>query len=455
MEKLRSLIGKIGLDKSIAYSSAARIVQAAAGVGSMFFISLFLSGVEQGFFFTFNSLLVLQIFFELGLTGILTQYVAHEASHLTLVGDTYVGDNYYLSRLASLVKFCTGVYAVLSLLLLAFLLGFGFFYFNLYGDTQGETVSWRIPWIIICIATAIKMYQSPFMSILTGLGYVKEMSKITFYQQVCIPLTMWIGLGLNCKLYVVGISYALSVLLWQWYVGRTGLFRLLYRLHKVTVTDRIAYFKEIFPYQWRIAFGWASSSFVFQFCSPVFFAVEGAVVAGQMGMTLQALNAISSLSLSWLNTKIPLYSRLIALKDYVTLDTIFSKTLKQMVAVCCCLLAAFLVTLYALQQSRLTMGNVLLADRFLDILPTILLIIPIILQQYINSWTTYIRCHKREPFLPNSIVTGFLNIGAIVGLGYAFGLYGITLGCCVIAIVVFPWWYHTYYTHKVAWHKDI
>lgn len=84
MISFRSVANKIGMDKAIAYSSGARVVQGVAGVGSMFFISAFLTGVEQGFYFTFGSILALQVFFELGLTGIMTQYVAHEVSHLKL-----------------------------------------------------------------------------------------------------------------------------------------------------------------------------------------------------------------------------------------------------------------------------------------------------------------------------------------------------------------------------------
>lgn len=66
------------MDKSIAYSSGALIVQGFTGVASVF--TSFLTGVEQGFYYTFGSILALQVFFELGLTGIMTQYVAHEAS---------------------------------------------------------------------------------------------------------------------------------------------------------------------------------------------------------------------------------------------------------------------------------------------------------------------------------------------------------------------------------------
>ena len=62
---LRRIAQRIGIDKAIAYTSGARIVQGVSGVGTMFFLSTFLTGVEQGFYFTFGSILALQVFFEL------------------------------------------------------------------------------------------------------------------------------------------------------------------------------------------------------------------------------------------------------------------------------------------------------------------------------------------------------------------------------------------------------
>lgn len=84
MDLIKFIANKMGMDGAIAYSSVARIVQGVAGVVSVFFLSTFLSGVEQGYYFTFGSILAMQVFFELGLTGIMAQYVAHEASHLEL-----------------------------------------------------------------------------------------------------------------------------------------------------------------------------------------------------------------------------------------------------------------------------------------------------------------------------------------------------------------------------------
>lgn len=449
-----SRLGKIiGIDKAIAYSSSARVIQGGAGVVSIFFISAFLSGIEQGFYFTFASILALQVFFELGLTGIMTQYVAHEVSHLTLSENgEYEGENIYKSRLASLVHFCAKWYTVLAVAVLFFLLVVGFIYFNKYGETDTERVNWQIPWILICFVTAIQLLIAPFTSIFTGLGFVKETSKISFYQQIASPLCIWVGLAMGLGLYVTAIAHMITVLVWFYIVFKNGLFKVLSVLWQVVVNESVDYIKEIFPYQWRIALSWISGYFIFQLFNPVLFATEGPIVAGQMGMTLTALNAISAFSMSWLNTKVPIYSQLIARKEYLQLDTLFDKTQKQMLLVCLSLLAFFYVFLIILRWLHISIGEGLLADRFLSSSPLVLMIIPIIINQYNNSWATYLRCHKKEPLLVYSIVAGLLCMASTLMLGNLYGLYGVTIGYCSIRVVMMPWIYNIYKNKKNEWH---
>lgn len=455
MSVFKTVVRKIGIDKSIAYTSSARIIQGFTGIASVFFISTFLTGVEQGFYYTFGSILAMQVFFELGLTGIMQQYVAHEASHLELGEDnSYTGEHAYKSRLASLVRFCLKWYAVLSVVVFAFLLVVGFIYFSKYGDNQSSEVSWKLPWFFICIGTSIQLFQSPLNAILRGLGFVKDMSKISFYQQIIIPACSWFGLAIGLKLYVLGISYVLTVITWQWYVIRKKQYAILLNLLKTEITDHVEYFKEIFPYQWRIALSWVSGYFIFQLFNPVLFATEGAVLAGQMGMTLQALNAIQSLSLSWQNTKVPLYSKLIALKDYVELDSVFNKTMKQMVGICSSLLVACFLFIWLLRVSEFQLNGNVLEDRFLGFLPMLLMAIPIFTQQFVGSWATYLRCHKKEPFLINSTVGGLACLASTLCFGKIYGLYGITTGYCIIQLGLFVWAWSIFKNKKAEWHKQ-
>ena len=78
---------KIGIDKSVAYSSGARVVQGVTGVVTVLMIAGFLSKVDQGYYYTFGSILAIQIFFELGLTNIL---IPVSYTHLTLPTNSLV-----------------------------------------------------------------------------------------------------------------------------------------------------------------------------------------------------------------------------------------------------------------------------------------------------------------------------------------------------------------------------
>lgn len=449
----KSLLKKIGVDKAIAYSSGARIVQAFTGVGSIFFISTFLSGVEQGFYYTFGSIIAIQVFFELGLTGIITQFVAHEVAHLQLDASyRYTGEERYKSRLASLLHFCVKWYVVLSLIVLLVLLIVGFVFFSSYSNEE-NSASWEIPWIILCIATAIKLLQSPFNSFIMGIGKVKEMSKISFYQQIILPLSAWIGLICGFKLYVIGVSALLSVLIWNVYVFHSDIWKILKNLWSESVSERVLYFKEIFPYQWRIALSWVSGYFIFQLFNPVLFATEGAKVAGQMGMTLQALNAIQAFAMSWMNTKVPTYSSMISLKEYNKLDLLFNKTLWQMSSICLGMLAIMFGAVEILRLTEFKLGSTVIADRFLDNWPMFFMMIPVIANQFVFSWATYLRCHKKEPFLIQSIVMGVLCCASTIGLGHLYGVYGITIGyACLTVGISMPWAYWIFRTKKREWH---
>ena len=137
---LKTIAQKTGIDKAIAYSSGARIVQSGAGVLLVFLIASFLTAEEQGYYFTFNSVLSIQVFFELGFTTIITQFVAHEVSHLKELKDhTYEGEQYYKSRLSSLLHFSIKWYGIASLLFLFIVVFFGLMFF----EGADEVVSWK------------------------------------------------------------------------------------------------------------------------------------------------------------------------------------------------------------------------------------------------------------------------------------------------------------------------
>ena len=66
-------------------------------------IASYFSPELQGYYYTFNSVLTLQVFVTLGLSAVIVQFAAHEWSKLDLgKRGEIVGDSVALSRLMSL-----------------------------------------------------------------------------------------------------------------------------------------------------------------------------------------------------------------------------------------------------------------------------------------------------------------------------------------------------------------
>ena len=441
---------KIGIDKSIAYSSGARIIQTFTGIILLFFIARYLTKAEQGFYYTFGSIVAIQVFFELGLTNIITQYVAHEASHLKWKDTTTLeGEEKNHSRLAHLLRFSVRWYAIISGIFFIVLLGVGIWFFGYYSTPlEDETVSWFIPWCLVSIGASIHLFISPLMATIQGLNRVKDVMKMRFYQQLIIPFTTLIGLMIGWHLYVVGIASILSAIYVFVYASCTDLKLIIVKLWRKEITEKIIYKKEIFPYQWKIALSWLSGYFIFQLFNPVLFATHGAVVAGQMGMTIQVLNAINAFSMSWISTKIPVFSGLIAQEEYKKLDKIFNTTVKQMSAVCVMLLGIMILGVSTLRWLDIPLGY-----RFLPYWPMIFMSLALFLNQYVGAWATYLRCHKKEPYLWLSVVTGLACTGSTIVLGKFYGAFGMSAGYCFIVILSVFLAYSIYTKCKISWHS--
>lgn len=445
--KLLLLIKKIGIDHSIAYSSGARVVQAFTGVASILFIAQFLSKSEQGFYYTFGSIVAIQIFFELGLTNIITQYVAHEASHLQWLDSSHLsGEIKHHSRLAYLLRFSVRWYSITAGILFIVLLISGILFFGYYSPDK-DSVHWKIPWVLVCVGTSLNLFISPLLAILMGLDKVKEVMKMRFYQQIIIPLSTWLGLAIGFHLYVLGIASIFSLIYVIIFIGTSGLKNIIINLWHVNISDRVNYMKEIFPFQWKIALSWISGYFIFQLFNPVLFATSGPVVAGQMGMTLAALNGINAFSMSWITTKVPMWSRLIALKDYIQLDKIFNTTMKQVSVVCLGLILMLVVGIWILKFFNLPLGS-----RFIPWLPIVYMLIPLFINLWVNGWATYLRCHKKEPFLLISIISGISCCFSTIILGKYYGVVGMTGGYCIITILTALWGYYIFKACKHSWH---
>ena len=444
---------KIGIDRAIFYTLLNRTLSISTAVFTIVFIIKFLSSDQQGYYYTFGSIVALQVFFELGLTGIITQFVAHEAAHLTLFDNgTIEGEYKYKSRLSSLIHFCAKWYSYISVALLALLLIAGITFFSHYSDTDGTT-NWEFPWILLSVGTVLNFLITPIVSITEGMGRVKDIAKYRLILLCFNPVIIWGGLACELDLYVLGIFSSFQALLMMVMIFNSPSGRLLKSFWNMDFTESISYKNEIFPYQWRIAVSWISGYFIFQLFNPVLFATEGAVVAGQMGMTIQSLNAIQAFALAWITTKVPRISGLIAQHEYEALDKLFNKTMKQLVCLGTLALIGFVATIYAFQSFDLQMMGMKIGGRFLPIIPLVLMAWSVFAMFPINCWAIYLRSHKKEPLMKNSMVMGILCCISTFTCGHLWGLYGIVIGFALLRIVSLVWVHRIYVIKRLEYRK--
>ena len=449
---IRKIASKFGLDKAILFTSSSSILGAFGSVVSVILVVKYLTGVEQGFYYTFGSIVAIQIFFELGLNGIITQYVAHEMAHLQWQGDHMVeGESKYISRLSSLLHFSLKWYLFFASILIISLIAVGFFYFNRY-NTASSTVSWGAPWLLLAAGTGINLIVSPVIAFLQGLGKVKEIAKTQLILQIFKLAIVWVGLIAGAKLYVLGLASFMGVLIYTLLIAYKYR-KLLANIWQTKIVERVHYRKEIFPYQWKIAMSWISGYFIFQLFNPVLFATEGAIVAGQMGMTLAALGGVSSITLAWITTKIPTFSGLIAQKKYIQLDTLFNNTVLQTFVLNVILLTGMFAVIFGIRYFNITVEGKNLGDRFLPYLPMLFMMLPILLNHIISAWATYLRCHKKEPMMVLSIAMGIACTLSTVLLGKYYGVLGMTTGYMILCAVSLICTYFIFINNKRKWHQ--
>lgn len=427
---IKSILGRFGIDGPIFFTLLSRVFQGLGGFITIFMIGHFMSQEVQGFYYTFASVLAIQIFFELGLGGIIIQFVAHEMAFLNISDKNVVGPQSHISRLSSLLHFITKWYLLFSALLLATLIVVGLFFFRKYG-AEYRHIDWQTPWILISVITAFNLLLSPWTAVFQGMNKVKEIAKIALIQQIIVSLLTWLFLFYGAELYILVINAASGFIVLLLFYYKAGYFHLVRNIYKNISEIKINYKKEILPLQWRTALSWISGYFIFQLFNPVIFANEGPVVAGQAGMTLTVLNSILGLIVSWSSTKIPLWSGYIAKEEYNDLNKSYRKVLRDSTLASIICIAIFILFLLFLNETGIS-----LAKRFLPVGLSLLLLLSVPVNNIVNIWATYLRCHKKEPFLLQAVIVGILCAASTLLLGKWSGVQGIVYGYLAIVLLV-------------------
>ncbi|OFW35611.1 MAG: hypothetical protein A2074_04100 [Candidatus Aquicultor primus] len=436
-----------GVDRAVSYSIVARALSIASGLITIPLILTRLTPAEQGFYYTFGSILALQVFLEMGFGTVAIQMVAHDAAHLKIdLKSGVTGPAAHLEHFSATIRFVRNWYAVLFALVAVSLFPIGLWFFSTSGSAGAA--NWVWPWALMVLWTAGGVFVNCLVAIVEGMGFVAESVRLRLWGGVTQLSLSVLCLLAGFKLYALpaaGIA-AISVnFVIAWLLLR-NVVRVTAPLGKET---RIDWVRDILPFQWRIALSWMSGWFIFNAMLPVVFRQLGPEEAGRFGLAMSILNFISSFAMNWTATKSAIWGQMVARKEWGGMDSLFWKVMPQAVgAALLGSLAAILAVPYLPEWSARFAGRVPGREILL------LLCFVAVLNQVTYAEAFYLRAHKREPFLLNSVFTGLAMAVGLFGFSHSSS-FSISLYYLMVSVFSFIWGTFIFVKCRASWHSPV
>lgn len=422
-----------GLDFHVLVTVLFRGWAIVAGGATVFLLPLWLSPTEQGYYFTFASVLALQIFFELGLNQIVMQLVSHEVAHLTETEDgRLTGKETHLGRLSSLARLISRWYGVAAILF-ALVGGVAGAVFFMQKGTEPMSV-WLGIWVVLVGATAANLWLSPGLAVMEGCGKVGQVARLRLAQSVLGYALLWATLLSGAGLWAAtAVPVVSAVCTGYWLKAHGNMLRWLTN-RVVDVKNQLGWRTDVLPLQWRIALSWASGYLIFNLFTPMVFSHHGAIEAGRLGMALTVFSAISTIGMSWVNAKAPNFTTHIARGERRELNILFQALFLRSTVV-----IALTSTILVLAAWYLNQIGVPQMMRIAS--PSVLAVLAVVttVNSMVFAMAIYMRAHREEPMLTQSIVVG-LMIACSVYIGSKYGVFTMMLLYMLVSVFVsLPW----------------
>ena len=439
--QIKRIFKLLGIDLAVAFVLLGRGWGIVAGLVNVLLISKFLGSAEQGYFYTFSSIVALQIFFELGLSVVISQFASHEMANLTwsrAIGLS--GTQEAKERIFSLIKFSVKWYGIIAPALFIVVAPLGIFFFSTGKPDFGPQIAWHSPWIALVLFSSINLFLSPIICVAEGIGLVADVAKMRLVQAVVGSCLLWSTLTLNLGLLSVAVMPATICLVSTLWIKNNFAVLVREALKTPTSEYKISWRREIFPMQWRIAISWLCGYLIFQLFTPIAFRFHSAEIAGQLGMSIAIATAMSTVAMSWVVTKMPTLGKLISSNKINEANQLHKRASLQSTAVIVVL--ALLLTLAVWLLPNIAPG---LASRILPIRDFASLGVAAVANHIIFCQASYVRAFKTEKYLSHAVImasavvavcgtlgvkgtvswmlTGYAGIMSILGVATSFYIF--------------------------------
>jgi O-antigen/teichoic acid export membrane protein len=447
---LARLARAVGVDRAIAFTVLARGWSAMAAAITIALILRYMTPVEQGYYSVINPLVNVQIIFELGFSFVILQTASHESAYLHIGKDgSITGPDRERGRLSSILQKALRWYSFAAVALLLVLLAGGRWFFIGVSSHSPQAVHWQGPWILAAVAASFTFQVDPIFSFLEGCGFVPDVARARLTQFVLGSLLAITALLLRHGLYAPG-----AMLMGQALAGGYAIYthrRLLGNVlrHKPGI-HQTSFSSDIWPLQWRMAVSWVSGYLTVPLFAPMLahMSAWGPIEAGRMGVSLSIAAKIGDVAMAWMNTKAAPFGRMVALRQFRELDKRFFRALTQSTGLGS--LGAVVVWSLAFVLAR--HGNHY-AARFLSPVGLALMLFGFVANTAVSSMAIYLRAHKQEKFMLNSILGAVYTLPAAWFLGHRYGGAGIAASYAFGSLVIgLGYGTYTFLKWRRIWH---
>ncbi len=365
-----------------------------SGPVMLFFIPIFLTAVEQGYWYTFTGISALSIFADLGFSTIVLQFAAHEFAYLHFCNNhELLGNKEHLWKLASFFRFV--IHWLIKSVSIAFpIIIVGGYYFL---ESKQDDLPWQWAWIIYSLASVGAFINSALLSFFEGCNSVGLIQGIRFRVSVCQTIATLISLFAGFNIYALGIAIMINVIVSGGYIAYC-FHTTIKQMWSISAERCYNWWPEFSALICRYAVSWSSGYFIFQIFTPLAFYFYGAEFSGKIGISIAMWTAGFSIANTWMIAVMPRLNILVSERKWQDLDIIFNKNLQRTVLTL--FLGGFIYfVLYFTLYDRL--------DFFSRVLPPIsmaMMYVAWILQSWVNCIAYYLRAHKKEPLMKLSLI---------------------------------------------------
>ena len=448
IDKIKNKGFNFNINSSISITLVWKTWSLLAGLLNTLLISKYFSDEEQGYYYTFLSLLTFQILFDLSLSSILQQFASHEMAFLRWDNKLRVvsGDYVTKSRLASLYYILNKWFLIASLLMLLFLITGGSLFFFLNQELSNKNNIWLGPWILLCTVVSLQLFTTSIISFIEGCDRVKEIATVRLIQDFISTIIFWIALLNDFHLYSLVLLFLLKTIIQLIYILNYRLPFIL-NLIKNQKKHKINFITEIWPFQWKYLITSLSSLFGYSLIVPLVFQFQGATASGKLGMTMAFINILISISMIFFNIHNPVICSHVAKKQYSQLDDLFKKLCLQS------LIVQFSISILGVFFLFLVNYNFpKFAERLSDTYSFLILIASALISLPNIAVSFYLRAHKREVTHVPNLVISLLLIFFLFVTSSKTGLFHISVIVFLSNFCMSIWVYLLFLKYKTVWH---